>query len=59
MDAYREEMVAFVELCLNKHPDAAPCVSGQDGRQALILGLAATLSMKENRPVKISEILKI
>ncbi|KAF0683549.1 Aste57867_24406 [Aphanomyces stellatus] len=53
MDAYRDELVAFVDACLN--PATLPPVSGQDGRQALKLGLAATLSLKENRPVKLSE----
>ncbi|RQM25595.1 hypothetical protein B5M09_001371 [Aphanomyces astaci] len=53
MDAYRDELAAFVDVCLN--PGAVPPVSGQDGRQALKLGLAATLSLKENRPVKLSE----
>ncbi|OQS05489.1 oxidoreductase family [Thraustotheca clavata] len=53
MEAYKDELEAFVEVCLN--PTATPPVSGHDGRQALKLGLAATLSMKENRPVNLSE----
>ncbi|EQC34170.1 hypothetical protein SDRG_08378 [Saprolegnia diclina VS20] len=53
MEAYKDELAAFVEICLNK--DAIAPVSGHDGRQALKLGLAATLSMKENRPVRLCE----
>ncbi|KAG9416445.1 hypothetical protein AC1031_000847 [Aphanomyces cochlioides] len=53
MDAYRDELEAFIRVCLN--PSAQPPVSGQDGRQALKLGLAATRSSKENRPVKLHE----
>ncbi|OQR94470.1 oxidoreductase family [Achlya hypogyna] len=53
MDAYKDELSAFVDVCLD--PRTAPPVSGHDGRQALKLGLAATRSMKENRPVLLSE----
>jgi myo-inositol 2-dehydrogenase / D-chiro-inositol 1-dehydrogenase len=34
----------------------APEVGGEDGRQALRLGLAAWRSIREHRPVSVSEI---
>ena len=50
--AYRNEISAFVK-CLGGGP--LP-VSGNDGLQSLKIGLAALKSLKENRPVKLSEI---
>ena len=52
-EAYVLEMRAFVEAVLNKQP---PPVTGIDGLQAVIIGLAATRSLRECRPVKLSEI---
>src|SRR6266581_8002918 len=52
-EAYVLEMRAFVEAVLNKQP---PPVTGIDGLQAVIMGLAATRSLREGRPVKLSEI---
>lgn len=53
MDAYKKEMVAFSES-LTKGFDLP--VSGNDGLQSLVIGLAAIKSIKENRPIKVSEI---
>eukprot|EP00741_Cyanophora_paradoxa_P015632 tig00020903_g15089.t1 len=52
-DAYRNETIAFVEAVKAKKP--MPC-SGHDGRQALVMAMAAAKSAKEGRFVKISEI---
>ena len=53
LDAYKKEMVAFSES-LTKRFDIP--VSGNDGLQSLVIGLAAIKSIKENRPIKVSEI---
>jgi myo-inositol 2-dehydrogenase / D-chiro-inositol 1-dehydrogenase len=50
---YRDEMNAFVE-CIRK--DLPSPVSGRDGRIPLVMGIAATRSLREGRPVKLSEI---
>ena len=52
-DAYVNELVAFVR-CLRE--GAPPPVSGEDGRQAILIGLAARKSFAENRPVRLAEI---
>lgn len=52
-ESYLREMEAFIE-CIQK--DAPAPVDGNDGLQAVVIGLAAMKSAKENRPVKISEI---
>ncbi|PWU12414.1 MAG: inositol 2-dehydrogenase [Verrucomicrobia bacterium] len=52
-EAYVIEMRAFVEAVLKNQ---APPVSGKDGLQPVLMGLAATRSLKENRPVKLSEL---
>jgi myo-inositol 2-dehydrogenase / D-chiro-inositol 1-dehydrogenase len=54
MDSYLNEMKAFVDSLKNNKP--LP-VDGHDGLQAVVIGLAAMKSVKENRPVKLSEIL--
>lgn len=53
MAAYAAEMRAFVDCVVHDMPSP---VSGQDGRVPVVLGLAATKSYREGRPVKISEI---
>ncbi|MBN2093169.1 inositol 2-dehydrogenase [candidate division KSB1 bacterium] len=55
MDSYLNEMKAFVAALKNNTPMP---VDGNDGLQAVVIGLAAMKSAKENRPVKLSEILK-
>ncbi|GAC1431042.1 MAG: inositol 2-dehydrogenase [Ktedonobacteraceae bacterium] len=51
--SYVTEMEAFVDSVLHDTP--VP-VTGNDGRMALVLGLAAKKSLAEHRPVRISEI---
>jgi myo-inositol 2-dehydrogenase / D-chiro-inositol 1-dehydrogenase len=53
MDAYAAELQAFVNAI---QKDEATPVTGQDGRAPLAIGLAALKSLKENRPVKVSEV---
>ncbi len=53
MDAYVNEMQSFIECVDN---DTEPATNGIDGRWPVVLAMAATKSLKENRPVKISEI---
>jgi myo-inositol 2-dehydrogenase/D-chiro-inositol 1-dehydrogenase len=52
-EAYAIEMRAFVEAVLK---DKTPPVSGFDGLQAVLIGLAATRSLHGKRPVKLSEL---
>jgi myo-inositol 2-dehydrogenase / D-chiro-inositol 1-dehydrogenase len=51
--SYLDEMSAFVDCVLD---GAAPPVTGADGRAALLLGLAAQRSARENRPVRVTEV---
>ncbi len=53
MEAYIREMKAFVEAVSK---DQQPSVGGEAGLQAIVMGLAATRSLREGRPVKLSEI---
>ena len=53
IDSYVAEMQTFVEAIQN---DVEPPVTGLDGRYPLVIGLAAGKSLKEKRPVKLSEI---
>ena len=53
MDAYATEIRDFVE-CI--HSDSPVPVGGQDGRAPVVIGLAAWKSVREGRPVRISEI---
>ena len=57
LDIYRQtyvaEMQAFVEAVKN---DTETPITGYDGRVPLVMGLAATRSLREGRPVKLSEI---
>ena len=52
-ESYVAEMRAFIECIQN---DAAPPVTGEDGRMPVVIGLAAKRSLTEGRPVKLSEI---
>jgi len=52
-EAYVIEMRAFVDAVLQ---DRTPPATGVDGLQPVIMGLAATRSLREGRPVKLSEI---
>ena len=53
-EAFYQEMNHFISALVNE--DELP-VTGEDGLKALAIGLAATQSLKENRPVRIDEIL--
>lgn len=53
IDSYANEMIAFVDAVVNDKP--VPVV-GNDGRVPVVMAKAGMLSMKENRPVKLSEI---
>uniref|UniRef100_K3W4W1 Gfo/Idh/MocA-like oxidoreductase N-terminal domain-containing protein n=1 Tax=Globisporangium ultimum (strain ATCC 200006 / CBS 805.95 / DAOM BR144) TaxID=431595 RepID=K3W4W1_GLOUD len=56
MDAYVAEMETFIRVC-NDESATVP-VDGNDGREALLLAMAANKSLAENRPVKIAEVRK-
>jgi len=51
--SYLAEMTAFVDTALD---GGQPPVTGVDGRQAVVLALAAQKSFRENRPVRVSEV---
>ena len=52
-EAYAAEIEGFVDAVSNGTPVA---VTGQDGRHALAVGLAAKLSYAERRPVMVTEV---
>lgn len=52
-DAYLSELKAFV-MCILDNTQTS--VSGIDGRAPVVMGYAALKSLRENRPVKLSEI---
>jgi myo-inositol 2-dehydrogenase/D-chiro-inositol 1-dehydrogenase len=54
MDSYAAELRYFIE-CLQENKEPSP--NGEDGFQNVVIAIAAQKSYKENRPVKISEIL--
>ena len=51
--AYLSELQAFIK-CIQE--DTVPPVTGKDGRAPVVMGLAALKSLRENRPVLLSEI---
>lgn len=51
--AFAAEQKAFAEAVIH---DTEPLVTGEDGLYPILIAAAATKSMKEGRPVKISEI---
>lgn len=51
--AYAEEIRAFVRCIVD---DTQPIVTGEDARAATAIGIAATTSLDEERPVNISEL---
>lgn len=51
--AYLTEMEAFIQ-CIQD--DTQPVVTGEDGRIPIVMASAALKSLRENRPVKLSEI---
>jgi len=52
-ETYVEEVKEFIHAVETK---TAPSIVGIDGRIPLVIGLAATRSLREGRPVKLSEI---
>ena len=52
-NAFIDEMVSFVDAVLDNKPVA---VSGEDGLENMYAALAAGISLKEMRPVKLSEL---
>jgi predicted dehydrogenase len=52
-EAYAAEIRDFVACILEDRP---PSVTGVDARQATAIGIAATLSLDEGRPVSMSEV---
>jgi myo-inositol 2-dehydrogenase / D-chiro-inositol 1-dehydrogenase len=52
-ESYRLEMRAFIDAVVNQKP--VP-VGGEDGLKSVMIALAAGMSARENRPVKLSEI---
>ncbi len=52
-EAYAGEIRDFVDALLNQRPTA---VTGLDARAATAIGIAATRSLDEDRPIKLSEI---
>jgi len=53
-ESYRIEMQTFVECLQKKIPMP---ITGNDGLQAMLIALAANISVKENRPVRLEEVL--
>ncbi len=53
MAAYQSEIRSFVDAIVNDKPTE---VNVNDGLQPILIGLAALKSLKENRPVKVSEV---
>jgi len=51
--AFLTELRAFF-ACIRE--DTSPLVTGKDGRAPVVMGFAATRSLRENRPVRLSEI---
>jgi myo-inositol 2-dehydrogenase/D-chiro-inositol 1-dehydrogenase len=52
-DAYRDELIAFLEVARGTRP--SPCTA-RDGVEALRIAEALTVSAKERRPVRLAEI---
>jgi myo-inositol 2-dehydrogenase/D-chiro-inositol 1-dehydrogenase len=57
LERYKEAFIAEMRAFLDAVASGRPCpVTGEDGLQDLLVGLAAKKSLAEGRPVKISEI---
>ena len=54
MQSFRDEMIQFVDAVQNDKPTPT---TGEDGLAAILIALAAKKSVKEGRPVKLSEIM--
>lgn len=53
MQAYVDEVSSFIDAVIN---DKQVSVNVEDGLKPVLIGLAAKLSLKENRPVRVAEI---
>jgi myo-inositol 2-dehydrogenase/D-chiro-inositol 1-dehydrogenase len=53
MQAYVDEVSSFIDAVINDKP---VLVNVEDGLKPVLIGLAAKLSLAENRPVKVAEI---
>lgn len=53
MEAYGNEMKTFVDCVVNDKPSPA---NGRDGRESVVIAMAALRSLREGRAVRISEI---
>ena len=53
-ECYVEEVREFIECVRDDNP---PAITGEDGRAAVVLGYAAWKSLRENRPVRLNEIM--
>ena len=51
--AYIDQLQNFVDNILGDRP---PVITADDGIKALLIALAATISLHENRPVELSEL---
>jgi len=51
------ELKAFVDACLTPGGGGSPAVTLEDGLAAVAIGAAAELSLKEGRPVYLTEVL--
>ena len=56
IDSYLHEMNAFIQALSQK---TEPSVTGNDGLKATAIAIAANKSMKENRPVRLAEVLNV
>jgi myo-inositol 2-dehydrogenase/D-chiro-inositol 1-dehydrogenase len=57
LERYKEAFIAEMRAFLDSVAEGKPCqVTGEDGLQDLLVGLAAKKSLAEKRPVKLSEI---
>jgi myo-inositol 2-dehydrogenase/D-chiro-inositol 1-dehydrogenase len=52
-DAYIAEMQAFINAV---QTDSDPPVTGLDGRAPVVIGRAATRSLREGRPVRLEQV---
>ena len=55
MQSFRDEIKSFINAILNDRPVE---VNIDDGLRPILIAIAANKSMKENRPVKISEVME-
>jgi myo-inositol 2-dehydrogenase/D-chiro-inositol 1-dehydrogenase len=53
LESFATELRSFVEAVIHDKP---PAVNGEDGRIAVLMGLAARKSYEERRPVRLSEV---